>query len=645
MQKNRHFTEMKKHLLTQVFFLFVVLAIYFFLITPGMSGGFLFDDFPNLEGLSSVSEFGVMGFALDGVSSTLGRPLSLLSFAVQASSWPDRPADFKLVNVLIHAVNGLLVWLLSIGIGRFVFSCLKVRAIFACLAFSIWLLLPIHASTTFYVIQRMTQLSATWSLVALCGVVFALPDSKSQGHPVLATLAMVVGYVLGILCKENAILLSVQALLVIIVLAPGILKSSNAWRGFVALLCLLPMLLLIVYLADHNRYLGGYAIREFNLYERLLTEPRILWDYVFKIVLPTPAGINFYNDDFILSRNLLQPVSTLFALSIWFCVLLWAWRARKRYPLIALGILFFIAGHLLESTVLGLELYFEHRNYLPSLGVVWAVLGTAWCLMNKGTMLGVSFRCRTGIAFAVIWIIWLGTVLRVESDSWRSNKSFMTTALLDRPHSMRARQEAAAFFTNDGMYGTAAAFLGSIEQEWPYYAGNYAQLLLLHCLDGKVIRIEEGKIRERFASARFFERGTYSAVESLIDLKAQGECRDITWENIDAWLNILLGNPTFRPMQEYFVVLRAKALLFQNKPKDAVKALDFYDDHVASDELLLLKTQYRLMAGDISLAENALRIVRSRVLASYRKSRTLGPAIAALEDMLQISRSQNQNTK
>ena len=44
------------------------------------------------------------------------------------------------------------------------------------------------------------------------------------------------------------------------------------------------------------------------------------------------------------------------------------YRANPVLKPVAFGIAFFLGGHLLESTVLPLELYYEHRNYLPSFG-------------------------------------------------------------------------------------------------------------------------------------------------------------------------------------------------------------------------------------------------------------------------------------
>ena len=63
-----------------------VLVLSYFLLSPGLHGGFLLDDYYNLGGLAnidSVGDDGIWQFIFSGISSYLGRPLSLASFAIQ----------------------------------------------------------------------------------------------------------------------------------------------------------------------------------------------------------------------------------------------------------------------------------------------------------------------------------------------------------------------------------------------------------------------------------------------------------------------------------------------------------------------------------------------------------------------------------
>jgi len=87
----------------------------------------------------------------------------------------------------------------------------------------------------------------------------------------------------------------------------------------------------------------------------------------------------FYYDHWPVSRGWMQPVTTAIAAAALALLALASFVIRKWWPLAATGILFFLAGHLITSSYLPLEPVFEHRNYLPALGLLVA----AASLLNR----------------------------------------------------------------------------------------------------------------------------------------------------------------------------------------------------------------------------------------------------------------------
>jgi hypothetical protein len=116
---------------------------------------------------------------------------------------------------------------------------------------------------------------------------------------------------------------------------------------------------------------AGYAVRDFTLVERLMTEARVLWFYLSQILLPSHGAFAIYLDGFSVSRSLFQPPSTLFSLVGWALVLVVV-GFKHRWPMLSFGLLWFLVGHSLESTIVPLEIAHEHRNYLPALGPLLA---------------------------------------------------------------------------------------------------------------------------------------------------------------------------------------------------------------------------------------------------------------------------------
>jgi hypothetical protein len=119
---------------------------------------------------------------------------------------------------------------------------------------------------------------------------------------------------------------------------------------------------------------GAWATRDFTLGTRLLSEARVVIDYIGWTLVPTPHDLSFYHDYFHISIGLLTPWTTLASMVAIVALIVAVFVLRRRAPLAALGIALFLGCHLLTSTILPLELIYEHRNYFASLGLLLAIV-------------------------------------------------------------------------------------------------------------------------------------------------------------------------------------------------------------------------------------------------------------------------------
>ena len=116
-----------------------------------------------------------------------------------------------------------------------------------------------------------------------------------------------------------------------------------------------------------------YDRREFTLYERVLTQFRVMVRYLTLILFPHPARLNLdYN--FPISESIVTPISTLFSVIFIFGSILFAFFARNKWPLISFCIFWFYINNVIESTIVALEIIFEHRMYIPSIGIILMVV-------------------------------------------------------------------------------------------------------------------------------------------------------------------------------------------------------------------------------------------------------------------------------
>jgi len=107
----------------------------------------------------------------------------------------------------------------------------------------------------------------------------------------------------------------------------------------------------------------------------------------------------------------------------------------RRSPLATFEILFLFAGHRLESTLIPLELAFEHRNYLPSLGLILAAADLI------GSATGALARFRPVIA--ALGLLALFSLSFARSWVWGDAEQIYSTALAGPWPSLRARAELA----------------------------------------------------------------------------------------------------------------------------------------------------------------------------------------------------------
>lgn len=368
-----------------------IIALAWFAYAPGLSGGFLFDDYANLPALGAYGRIdnatAFLRYITSGAADPTGRPLALLSFLVDARNWPADPWPFKRTSVILHLANGTLLALVLLRLGRTLrggpdrAGGTASTDAAAVLGAGLWTLHPLFLSTTLYVVQREAMLPATCILLGLLGYLHGRAKaSADRGHGIGWAAASIVGFtLLGILCKANGALLPLLILTLEYALLDGVAplpatSRGKSFRTMRRVLLAVPAAALIayfVYAGARGLLAGSLADRPWTLGQRLLTEPRVLVDYLQLLWLPRPYSRGVFNDGYAASTGLLSPPSTLICIAVVVALLAFAVRVRRRHPALALAILFFFVGHLMESSVIAIELYFEHRNYVPSLLMFW----------------------------------------------------------------------------------------------------------------------------------------------------------------------------------------------------------------------------------------------------------------------------------
>src|ERR1700750_1710643 len=294
----------RQHPTTLLWFLLIAVitvAIY----AQGLNGGFLFDDYPNIVDNKAVQPphadlAALINAALSSPSSEFKRPVASLSFAVNFLANGLEPVAMKATNIAIHVLNGGLLFLLARSLMAFAYGRPRQQDTYTALVIAGgWLVLPINLTSVLYIVQRMESLANLFVLAGLCGYV-AGRRRMILGRPGFAVAAgsVVVATVIGVLSKETAILLPLYAALLEFFLFKG--RSANASTvvttdhrmqtlsthldrrvlGFYVLTLFAPLIVGSAWLAPLALSPDTWSRRDFTLESRLLSEARIVIDYI-----------------------------------------------------------------------------------------------------------------------------------------------------------------------------------------------------------------------------------------------------------------------------------------------------------------------------------------------------------------------------
>lgn len=528
-----------RHIILPIFLLILLagtLAVYW----PGLSGPFLFDDFPNLAGLGNFGGVrdweSLQQYVLTGIAGPTGRPLALLSFLIDDNAWPSEPHSFKYTNLLMHLLVGvlLLVVLRQLLHARREPDRMRTDAIALATA-AFWLLHPLNVSTVLYVVQRMAILAAAFSLLATIGYLYGrarLATTPHRAHVWMAA-SLLSGTLAATLCKENGALTPILVLVLEVTLlrtAPG----PRPHRIFSALFLWLPLAALGGYFLREwlNGHLaGGYGARSFTLGERLLTQARALWEYAGYWLIPRPGQRGLYADDYVASHDLLTPWTTLPAVAGLCIVLVLAIRMRTRLPLFAAAVLYFLGGHLIESSVIPLELYFEHRNYQPAMLLALPVVSAIFQL---------SQRLRTALLALLLAVPTLLTAWQISI--WKDGVALALYWANIHPDSMRAETAAESMLQNIGRIDLALQYNARARVRHPDDIVLAINAVLLKCRHGGLDEDDFGEAVRVFRSGRYDYR-LFENLRALVASTTDTACRGLDGDRVRILLATLMENP------------------------------------------------------------------------------------------------------
>ncbi len=461
---------------------------------------FILDDSHNI---AERSELHLSSLSIQNISKTffvekekgkkLYRPISSLSLALNYFIGGVNVRGYHIVNLIIHLLSSLFLFKTILLLLQVRKKNLPADQIYMMAGFAtvLWAASPIQIQAVTYIVQRMASLSAMFYILGLWMYIeMRIRLNQDKHRKIRYGILSAFFFLCAVLSKENAGIFPLGLLCLELFFFDGIkrIRANPLKSALIAFGMVVIPLLLFFHVTSVEELFERYSYRPFTAYQRLLTEPRILIFYLSQIFYPIPGRFSIVHS-FSLSNSLFSPISTFLSIGGISLMLIVSFVNAKKYPLIGFAVVFYFVHHLVESTIIPLELVFEHRNYLPSvflfLPIAYGFVKTLerYKIQNKILFYFISFSCA-------LLIFFLGMSTYMRNMEWQTHESLWESAISNSPSLIRPYSQLGWAHTNKKKLNTDKAinyFIMGLDKKESYHIFQKA---LLWMEIGKTYKLE-----------------------------------------------------------------------------------------------------------------------------------------------------------
>ena len=491
---------------------FLVFLIY----SSNLAGPFVFDDGSNIKNnpairLTQLSWSGLKDAA--SKSPLSNRPLAYISFALNYYFHSYHTVGFRLVNILIHmSAGGFLFLFIKTTLGL---PALQSRfgnsRWLPYIAVLIWLIHPLHIQSVTYIVQRMNSMASMFYILAMLCYTRARLTQSPTIKWLLAAACLMSG-ILALGTKETAATLPCFILLYEWFFFQDL---SREWLKrhlpFLIGVFILLIGVSLIYLDGHpfERILSRYELLNFTLTQRVVTEFRVVILYLSLLIYPHPNRLNL-DYDFPISHSLIDPITTLAALMVIVGLIGIACLLAKKDRLISFCLLWYFGNLVIESSLIGLELVFEHRTYLPSMLISLMVTVLADRVVRSKYL-----KIATICAITMVFSVWTYE----RNMIWSNAVTLWGDTVRKSPQKVRPHNNLGNALKSQGKIEEAIVHFNQALQINPAYAKAYNNLGTALAAQGKT----EEAIKH-FGIALSIDPGNAEAHSNIgVALAAQGK--------------------------------------------------------------------------------------------------------------------------
>jgi len=411
--------------------------ILFVTYSPSINAPLIYDDIPiirdNLYVTSLKNPLTLLKtYYLDSNYLLKGyRPLTLISFNLNAKFFGTSPASFRLINLLLHLANSIIlaffVFLIFDLIGKGVSK--KIKFLCSALSGGVFLVHPLVGYSINLIWKRSTLLAAFFYMIAMVLYILQLKRTKEDKHNLKVNftyLTIILLFILGLLCKEIVITLPVSLVFLGFALTDKksfIKELKSNWMFYISLL-----ILISVYYYFRIHILGSlvpqsYGIPEPSVNKYLGNQFIAILKYINLFFNPTGLSIDHYiADRGMLLKKALSLATILIIIGLGISKLFFS----KKFKLVGFCMLFYFIVLIPTSSVFPLVVYIdETRAYLPIISLIIILVYLTFIILKESDERRVKNHSKH-----LILVFWVLLLVMLTTFSYSRNKLWQDPVLL-----------------------------------------------------------------------------------------------------------------------------------------------------------------------------------------------------------------------
>ena len=415
----------------------IVAAVVFEVYGPALRGPFLLDD-TYLPFARPGAEDTPLRYWLIGV-----RPLLMFTYWINLKWSGQDPISYHVVNVVLHIINGWLVFAIALRILAKLDVDLWHRRALAAFGAALFLVHPLQTEAVSYVASRSETLSIFFAYLAFAVFLWRPRDEISW----LRSGAILVLLAAASTTKEHTLALPAVLLLTDYFWNPGF-SLRGIWRNW---RLYIPMVLVaaaggsFVLTVLRRSSSAGFNVRGVTWLSYFDTQCRAIWVYIGKFILPVNQNVD-YTGSFPFSQSI-SSHGAIFGFLGLLAVSVAAWLYRRRFPLASYGWFVFLIFLAPTSSFVPIQdPLVERRLYLPFVGLVFVVLEflRRWKAARRVLVAVLSL-----VIAAEAWAAWQ------RNQLWGDKIAMWQDAAAKSPDSVRPRFQLAKAYFDLGQFGPA----------------------------------------------------------------------------------------------------------------------------------------------------------------------------------------------